>query len=133
MSSLLGTDTNDNPISAVTLNRLKPDDLVHLGIEPDTAEPDDFLFKKVSDNGSNMKAAWCNGTDDSNWVPCIDHTIELCTLPFTYVHKRANGTDLAIPKGSVAESFSKGRGLVGYLHHSTIGLSDFHACQVGRA
>ena len=30
---------------------------------------------------------------------------------------------------SVAESFAKGRGIVGYLHVSTIGLSDFHACQ----
>jgi len=37
--------------------------------------------------------------------------------------------DTPIPRGSVAESFAKGRGLVGYLHHSTIGLFDFHACQ----
>ena len=113
MTWLLGTDTGADPVSAVTLTRLKPDDLARLGIEADIAKPDDFVFKKVSDNGSNMKAAWCNWADDSNWAPCIDHTIELCTLPFTYVQKRANGTDLAIPRGSVAESFSKGRGLVG--------------------
>ena len=73
-----------------------------------------------------MKAAW---DDDKLWAPCVDHTIELTTLPFTYVQKHANGKDSAIPKGSVAESFAKGRGIVGYLHHSTIGLSDFHACQ----
>ena len=73
-----------------------------------------------------MKAAW---DDDKLWAPCVDHTIELTTLPFTYIQKHANGKDSAIPKGSVAESFAKGRGIVGYLHHSTIGLSDFHACQ----
>lgn len=32
-------------------------------------------------------------------------------------------------KGSVQSSFPKARGLVGYLHHSTIGESDFQACQ----
>ena len=52
VSSLLGTDTDADPISAVVLHRLKPNDLARLGIEPDNAEPDDFLFKKVSDNGS---------------------------------------------------------------------------------
>ena len=76
-----------------------------------------------------MKAAWCDGDDDSNWAPCIDHTIELCTLPFTYAQKHKNGSEAPVPVGSVAASFVKGRGLVGYLHHSTIGLSDFHACQ----
>ena len=73
-----------------------------------------------------MKAAWDD--PDGRWAPCIDHTIELCTLPFTYLEKRKGGK-VSIPKGSVAESFSKSRGLVGYLHSSTIGLSDFHACK----
>ena len=103
-----------------------PTDLTRIGVSEHSLDPDDFVFKKISDNGSNMKAAW---DDEEQWAPCIDHTLELCTLPFTYVQKHKNGQDTVIPKGSIAESFSKGRGLVGYLHHSTIGMSDFHACQ----
>ena len=101
-------------------------DLTRLGISANTTDPDDFIFKKISDNGSNIKGAW---DENGKWGPCIDHTIELCTLPFTYMQKGKKGQDASIPKGSVAESFAKGRGLVGYLHSSTIGLSDFHACQ----
>ncbi|KOO30194.1 zinc finger bed domain-containing protein 1-like protein [Chrysochromulina tobinii] len=124
---LLGINANLD--QALTRICLKPEDLERLGIEKDTsadADPAIFIFKKISDNGANIKAAW---DEDGLWAPCINHTIELCTLPFTYVQKHKNGNDLAIPKGSVAESFSKARGLVGYLHHSTIGLSDFHVCQ----
>ena len=126
VKSLLGTDGAANPIDNVAREHLKPADLVRIGVSEASTDPDDFIFKKISDNGANMKAAWDH---DELWGPCIDHTIELCTLPFTYMNKRPNGQDLAIPKGSVAESFAHGRGLVGYLHHSTIGLADFHACQ----
>ena len=127
--SLLGTAAADDLVTAVTLERLERTDLERLGIDADApmdADPNMFIFKKISDNGANIKVAW---DDEELWAPCIDHTIELCTLPFTYVQKRKSGVDAPIPKGSVAESFSKARGLIGYLHHSTIGLADFHACQ----
>jgi len=77
-------------------------------------------------NGASIKCAW---DDDALWAPCVDHTIELAAIPFTHVEKKKNGAASSISKGSVAESYSKARGLVGYLHHSTIGLADFHACQ----
>ena len=125
VQSLLGTDTTTDLITSTVLARLKLKDLERLGIDGGETDPNAFIFKKISDNGSNIKCAW---DDDESWAPCVDHTIELCTLPFTYVQKHKNGTT-TIPKGSVAESFAKGRGLVGYLHHSTIGLSDFHSCQ----
>ena len=87
---------------------------------------DDFIFKKISDNGANMKAAW---DENGMWAPCVDHTLELCTLPFTWVAKRNKQSEATIPKGSIGETYAKGRGLVGHLHHSTIAESDFHACQ----
>ena len=79
----------------------------------------------VSDNGANIKAAWNDGT---RWVPCADHTMELCTLPVTWVQKH-RGQDATIPKGSVAEAYAHGRGIVGYLHVSVNAQSDFHDCQ----
>ena len=97
-----------------------------LGIPTYSSDPDLFVFKRVSDNGANIKAAW--GTD-GQWVPCFDHTLELCTIPFTWVEKN-KGKDVTPPKGSIAESYAKARGIVGYLHHSTIGEHDFHVCQL---
>ena len=125
VDSLLGSDASADTTAISTINRtfLKPDHLKRLGIDQDTTDPDDFVFKKVSDNGANIKAAWDDG---ESWAPCIDHTIELCTLPFTYVERRK---EAKIAKGSVAESFAKGRGLVGYLHLSSNAQKDFHTCQ----
>lgn len=100
---------------------LEQADLDRLGItEGDLANvtSNDFVFKKISDNGSNIKKAWDD--DEGRWGPCFDHSLELCTLPFTWVQKRKGEPDKPV-KGSVAESYSKGRGCVGYLHASTIG------------
>ena len=77
----------------------------------------------VSDNGANMKAAW---NKDGRWVPCVDHTFELATLPVTYVQK---SQEASIPQGSVAEAFAHGHGIVGYLHVSPNAEYDFHAAQ----
>jgi hypothetical protein len=100
-------------------------DLTRLGVPIDFDDPFDLVFKMVSDNGANMKAAWNDGT---RWLPCVDHTLELCTLPVTYVQKRADGTT-NIPVGSVAEAYAHGRGIVGYLHVSVNAEDDFHKCQ----
>ena len=59
--------------------------LARLGVSDSSADPHDLVFKKVSDNGANMKAAWNTGR---SWLPCVDHTLELCTLPVTWVEKR---------------------------------------------
>ena len=127
VDGLLGTDTDTSAsVSAINLLHLKPDDLTRIGVSEDSTDPDDFVFKKVSDNGANIKLAW---DEDGKWAPCFDHTVELCTIPFTFVTKNKKGEEARIEKGSVSESYSKARGLVGYLHHSTIGEADFHACQ----
>ena len=129
VGDLLGTDDKEGTDVIDRLNRLylTPEDLDRLGIDRDATDPNVFVFKKVSDNGANIKAAW--NDEDGKWVPCFDHTVELCTIPFTYVAKNKKGEESSIPKGSVQESYAKGRGLVGYLHHSTIGKADFHVCQ----
>ena len=44
---------------------LSNDDLKRLGIYLDTTDPNAFVFKKVSDNGSNIKASWNTG---DRWV-----------------------------------------------------------------
>ena len=99
-------------------------DLARIGVPSDFSDPLVLVFKMVSDNGANMKAAW---NDGDRWVPCVDHTLELCTLPVTWVQKRPDGS--AIPVGSVAEAFAHGRGIVGYLHVSVNAEDDFHNCQ----
>ena len=99
-------------------------ELARIGVPDDFAEPLVLVFKMVSDNGANIKAAWNNG---ERWVPCFDHTLELCTLPVTWVQKHAGGE--TIPKDSVPEAYAHGRGIVGYLHVSTTAEADFHACQ----
>ena len=116
-ASLLGSDPTMDLVSAVPLQRLIPKDFEIFGIDPNGCVPDDFIFKKVSDNGANIKGAW---DKDGKWIPCFPHTLELCTLPFTYCHKHAT-VNQSLPRGSIPESFGKARGLVGYLHHSTIG------------
>jgi len=119
--------------SAMEVPRLDTVDLERLGVAEDSTDPDDLVFKKVSDNGANIKKAWAD--DPERWLPCVDHTMELCTIPFTWTAKRRKGADgaeladAAAAKGSVQASFAKARGLVGYLHVSTIAESDFHACQ----
>ena len=123
-SKMLGEDDDDSPLlDSVPL--LSASDFERLGISASTEDPADFLFKKISDNGANIKAAW---DEDGKWAPCVDHTLELCTIPFTFVQKNKKDEE-RIPRGSIAESYAKARGLVGYLHHSTIGQSDFHSCQ----
>jgi hypothetical protein len=99
-------------------------ELARIGVPDDFDDPLLFVFKMVSDNGANMKAAWNNG---SRWVPCADHTLELCTLPVTWVQKHQGNE--TIPRDSIAEAFAHGRGIVGYLHVSPIAEADFHACQ----
>ena len=101
------------------------EDLMRLGVPLDFKEPYILVFKMVSDNGANIKSAW---NDGERWVPCADHTMELCTLPVTWVQKHKNESD-AIPKGSVAEAYAHGRGIVGYLHVSVNAEDDFHAAQ----
>ena len=111
-------------------DHLEAADLTRLGISTASTEPDDFVFKKVSDNGSNIKSAWNTVVEGGRalWLSCVDHTLELCTIPFTWVEKRKN-VAATIPKGSIAESFGKGRGLVGYLRLSSNAQYDFHKCQ----
>ena len=99
-------------------------ELARIGVPEDFDDPLLFVFKAVSDNGANIKAAWNSG---GRWVPCFDHSLELCTLPVTWVQKHAGNE--TIPKGSVAEAFAHGRGIVGYLHISTIAEADFHKAQ----
>ena len=99
--------------------------LARIGVPVDFKEPLLFVFKMVSDNGANIKAAWNNG---DRWVPCVDHTLELCTLPVTWVQKHKNQAN-TLPKGSVAEAYAHGRGIVGYLHVSVNALDDFHTAQ----
>ena len=99
-------------------------ELARIGVPADFDEPLVLVFKMVSDNGANIKSAWNNG---SRWVPCFDHTLELCTLPVTWVQKH-QGVE-SIPAGSIAEAYAHGRGIVGYLHVSPTAESDFHACQ----
>jgi hypothetical protein len=101
------------------------EDLARLGIPEDFDDPLILVFKMVSDNGANIKSAW---NDGNRWVPCVDHTLELCTLPVTWVQKRLDGTE-TIPAGSVAEAYAHGRGIVGYLHVSVNAEDDFHGCQ----
>ena len=101
------------------------EDLARLGVPQDFTDPIVFVFKAVSDNGANIKAAW---NDGKRWVPCTDHTLELCTLPVTWVQKRPDNSE-SIPKGSVAEAYAHGRGIVGYLHVSVNAEDDFHNAQ----
>ena len=61
------------------------EELARLGVPEDFDKPIILVFKQVSDNGSNMKSAWNTG---DRWVSCVDHTLELCTLPVTWVEKR---------------------------------------------
>ena len=56
-------------------------------------------------------------------------TLELCTIPFTWVEKRKKDDAPRIDKGSIAEAYQRGRGLVGYLHVSVNAQSDFHGYQ----
>jgi hypothetical protein len=100
-------------------------DLARIGVPDDFDEPLLLVFKMVSDNGANIKSAWNN---NGRWVPCVDHTLELCTLPVTWAQKHAE-SNATIPRGSVAEAYAHGRGIVGYLHVSPIAEADFHACQ----
>ena len=79
-------------------------ELARIGVPDDFAEPLVLVFKMVSDNGANIKAAWNNG---ERWVPCFDHTLELCTLPVTWVQKHAGGE--TIPKDSVPEAYAHGQ------------------------
>ena len=99
-------------------------ELKRIGVPDDFDEPLVFVFKMVSDNGANIKSAWNHG---GRWVPCADHTMELCTLPVTWQQKHQGAE--TIPAGSIAEAYAHGRGIVGYLHVSPTALSDFHACQ----
>ena len=99
-------------------------DLARINVPPDFEWPLDLIFKMVSDNGANMKAAWNHG---HRWLPCVDHTFELCTLPVTWVQKHLGSE--TISRGSVPEAYAHGRGIVGYLHVSPTAESDFHACQ----
>ena len=114
-------------VSCCSALRLDASDFEALGVAADSTDPFELVFKKVSDNGANMKAAWADPID--GWLPCTDHTLELCTIPFTWTAKRKEGVTETAPKGSVQESFAKARGLVGYLHVSTNALYDFHQCQ----
>ena len=97
-----------------------------LGISPTSELPNDILAWKVCDNGANMVAAWA---PMGGRLPCFEHTLELCTIPFTWVQKRKKDTEPKIEKGSVQESFAKARGIVGYLHLSVNCLDDFHTAQ----
>ena len=99
-------------------------ELKRIGVHDDFDEPLVFVFKMVSDNGANIKSAWNHG---GRWVPCADHTMELCTLPVTWQQKHQGAE--TIPAGSIAEAYAHERGIVGYLHVSPTALSDFHACQ----
>ena len=102
-------------------------ELARLGVPEHFDNPFVLVFKMVSDNGANMKAAWLDG---GRWVPCADHTLELCTLPVTWVKKQSKtGEDGAVRKGSIAEAYAHGRGLVGYLHVSPKAEADFHKAQ----
>ena len=99
-------------------------EIARIGVPEDFDDPLLFVFKQVSDNGSNIKSAW---NHRGRWVPCFDHTLELCTLPVTWVQKHQGNE--TIPKDSIAEAFAHGRGIVGYLHVSTIAEADFHKAQ----
>ena len=101
------------------------DDLARLGVPDDFTDSLLLVFKQVSDNGANMKAAW---NDGGRWMPCFDHTLELCTLPVTWVQSRKHESE-RIPVGGVAEAYAHGRGIVGYLHVSVNAEDDFHNCQ----
>ena len=102
------------------------EELARIGVPENFSAPSHkiFVFKMVSDNGANMKSAW---NDGERWVPCVDHTLELCTLPVTWVQKH-KGTE-TISKDSVPEAYAHGRGIVGYLHVSVNALDDFHGAQ----
>ena len=102
------------------------EELARLGVPEDFDDPLVLVFKMVSDNGANIKSAWHDG---ERWVPCVDHTLELCTLPITWVKKRTSGDDGAVRAGSIAEAYAHGRGLVGYLHVSPKAEADFHKAQ----
>ena len=101
------------------------EELARIGVPDDFSEPFVLVFKMVSDNGANIKSAW---NDGKRWVPCVDHSHELCTLPVTWVQKRKDDTE-TIPKGSIAEAYAHGRGIVGYLHVSVNAQDDFHEAQ----
>ena len=94
----------DEQYAQVNKSFLPQEMLGRLGIDRYTTDPEDFSFIKISDNGANMKAAWT--VEDDQWVPCYDHTLELCTLPFTWVEKR-KGQEVAAPKGSIAQSVGR--------------------------
>ena len=79
--SLLGTADGGNALATANQKLLQSSDLTRLDIEHDSIDPGDIIFKKVSDNGANIKCAW---DDDALWAPCVDHTIELSTIPFTH-------------------------------------------------
>jgi hypothetical protein len=100
-------------------------ELARLVVRSDFDDPLLLVFKMVSDNGSNIKSAWHDG---ERWVPCVDHTLELCTLPITWVKKHATGHE-AVRSGSIAEAYAHGRGIVGFLHVSPKAEADFHKAQ----
>ena len=101
-------------------------EIARLGVPNDFDTPLLLVFKMVSDNGANMKAAWYDG---ERWVSCSNHSLELCTLPVTWVEKRKKDDAPRIEKGSVPEAYAHGRGIVGFLHVSTNATTDFHAAQ----
>jgi hypothetical protein len=69
--------------------------------------PEEELFKRICDNGSNMIKGW----EDGDTVPCADHTLEL-------------SVNLYVEHPPIAATISQGKGTVGYFNSSTIGSSD---------
>ena len=73
------------------------------------ARPEQQLFIKTADQGANMVKAW-----DPD--PCACHLIQ------------TNIRNSWSKQPEVKETQAKGRAQVGYLHHSTIGRSDYLVC-----
>jgi len=77
------------------------EDLARLGTDTDMDDANDLVFKKVSDNGANIKKAWGGGVDDDDgdnrdkwdgqWVGCFDHALELCTMPMCHRNRTKKG------------------------------------------
>ena len=42
------------------------EELARLGVDADMDDANDLVFKKVSDNGANIKKAWGGGVDDDD-------------------------------------------------------------------
>ena len=95
------------------------------------ATSDDFVFKKVSDNGANMKRL-------GQLFERL-HVLGTVRLPHAgalhapnHVHAQTghgNEPPAAPLDESVQHSFAKARGIVSYLHHSLVVESCFHDCQ----